>query len=237
MKRRNNSVYVLSLIALMIAIQCIFGFTPLGTIQTPALTITLMGIPVAIMACVFGPVMGTISGAVWGAISLIQAFTGMDAMGTLLLSATDISPARKILGLVCMCFIARMLAGFLAGLFFDLVRKKDKKGYVSSLVASLSVSFFNTLFFMTLFCLFFFTAKAVQDNYVSYYVSQGWNAANPFIFVIAVIGINFIVELSVNGIVGSLASYGLIQASEKMGLSNPFPRFFQRTNASKTKNG
>jgi len=236
MKRRNNNVYVLATIAIMSAVMFIFGFTPLGTIQTPGLTITLMGIPVAIMACVFGPIMGLVSGAIWGSISLIQAFTAMDAMGTLILTSEYISFPRKILGLICMCLIARMLAGFLAGLIFDAIKKKDKKGYLASLAASLSVSFFNTLFFMTLFCLFFFTSKTIQDNYVAYYIEQGFNASNPIIFVFAVIGLNFVIELAVNGIVGSLASFAISKAATRMGLYDPFFHFFRTKKISDNKN-
>ena len=110
--RRNNTVYLLAVMSLMIAIMILFGFTPIGTIATPALTITLMGIPVAVIACVFGPIMGLVAGSVWGIISIIQAFSGMDATGVLLLSAPDIPAANKYIGLIFMCLIARMLTGF-----------------------------------------------------------------------------------------------------------------------------
>ena len=85
--RRSNTVYLLALSAILIAVMFVFGFTPLGTITTGALTITLMGIPVCIIASVFGPIMGAFAGLVWGSISMIQAFIGMDATGTMLLNA------------------------------------------------------------------------------------------------------------------------------------------------------
>ena len=210
--RRNNTVYLLAVMSLMIAIMILFGFTPIGTIATPAFTITLMGIPVAVIACVFGPIMGLVAGSVWGIISIIQAFSGMDATGVLLLSAPDIPAANKYIGLIFMCLIARMLTGFLAGFFFDLVKRFDKRGFFASFAGSLSTAFFNT--------------ETIQNTYVNAFIEAGWAAQNPFIFVIAVIGFNFIVELLVNAIVGSFVSFGITQGARKIGLSNPLPRFF-----------
>lgn len=221
--RRNNTVYLLTTISLMIAIQFIFGFTPIGTISTGALTITLMGIPLAIMCCTYGPIMGTIGGLVWGIISIIQAFCGMDATGTLILNAEDITWSTKISGLIVMCVVARMLAGFLGGFFYDLVRHYDKRGLLSSFVASASVSLFNTFFFMTFFCLFFYNTETIK----SLCESAGYSATNPFLFVIAIIGINFIVELLVNAIAGTALSFGLSKIEEKIDFRNPFPRIFR----------
>lgn len=222
--RRNNTIYLIALSGLMIAIMFLFGFTPLGTISVGMLTITLMGIPIAIMACVFGLIAGAVGGLIWGIISIIQAFAGMDATGVLILNAESFSWGRKIAGLLTMCIGARMLAGFLAGLIFDLVKRYDKKGWWSSLAASISVSLFNTIFFMTFFCLFFFKTKEVQDMASS----AGWSTVNPFAFVFAIIGVNFIVEFLVNGIVASAASYGIYIGANKIGLKNILPRFFQK---------
>ena len=210
--RRNNTVYLLAVMSLMIAIMILFGFTPIGTIATPAFTITLMGIPVAVIACVFGPIMGLVAGSVCGLISILQACSA--------------PAANKYIGLIFMCLIARMLTGFLAGFFFDLVKRFDKRGFFASFAGSLSTAFFNTLFFMSFFVIFFFNTETVQNTYVNAFIEAGWAAQNPFIFVIAVIGFNFIVELLVNAIVGSFVSFGITQGARKIGLSNPLPRFF-----------
>lgn len=222
MKRRNNKIYALSLISLMIAIMFIFGFTPLGTISFGALNITLMGIPIAIIACLFGPIMGAIMGAVWGTISLIQAFTLMDPTAILLNNYVPeyISQARWIIGMIVTCFITRTIVGFLSGVFFDLMKKVDKKGYVSSLIGSMTVPLLNTILFMTSFCLFFYNTKAIQENFSQY--------TNPFTFVIGIVGINFIIEFLVNAILGSAISFSIMKASEKMGLASPFKHFFTK---------
>lgn len=219
-KRRFNNVYALSVSALMIAIMFIFGFTPIGTIQTPALTITLMGIPVSIMAVVFGPWMGAIAGLIWGGISMIQAFTGMDATATLLqgcMNSGEISAGRYFGGLIVMCVVARVLVGFLTGLIYDAIKIKDKKGIIATTVSCACTALLNTILFMSSFC-FFYYGTPVIDKLGTY--------ANPFVFVFAIIGVNFVVEFLVNSIVGSGIVYAIKKGAEKMHVVSPFPHFF-----------
>lgn len=223
-KRRNNTVYLLTTISLMIAIQLIFGFTPLGTIQTPIFTITLMGIPLAIFAAMYGPIMGAIGGIIWGLISIAQAFMGMDATGTLILNqVNDVSWGMKIGGMICMCIIARMLAGLLAGIIFDLIHLADKHGIIASAVSSAAVSIFNTVLFMSFFCLFFYNSELIQETLV-----QPSGATNPFYFVVAIVGTNFFIEVTINMIVGTAVSYLLFRIASKIGFENPFPRIEHR---------
>lgn len=220
-KRRNNTIYVLSILSLMIAIMFIFGFTPIGTIKTATLTITLMGIPVSIIAVIFGPWMGLMAGAVWGCISIIQAFTGMDATAILLQNCVadgEITNTRFLLGLITMCLIARMLVGFLTGLIFDSIKTVDKKGYIATLVSCMSTALLNTILFMTSFCLFFYNTPVLTHF--------GRTFANPFVFVFVIIGINFVVEFAVNCVAGSAIVFGLQQVATKLQINTPFKHFF-----------
>lgn len=224
--RRYNGVYILTVCALMISIMLVFGFTPIGTISTGALTITLMGIPVAIMACLFGPIMGAFAGLVWGLISMTQAFLGMDATGVMILASQNLSPFTKYFGLISICVIARVLCGFFAGFFYDLVKKFDRKGFWAALVGSISTSLLNTIFFMTFFCIFFYNMPEIQEAY---------NPINVFAFVITIIGFNFVVEFLVNGIAGSTATFGICKAANHIGVSNPLPRFFKEDKVAEVK--
>jgi uncharacterized membrane protein len=228
-KRRYNNVYALAVSAIMIAIMFIFGFTPLGTIQTPILTITLMGIPVSIIAVVFGPWMGALAGLIWGGISMIQAFTGMDATALILqssMNAGEISSARYFGGLIVMCVVARVLVGFLTGVIYDAIRIKDKKGIVATIISCACTALLNTILFMTSFCLFYYGTPVIS------HIGAG-SYANPFVFVFAIIGINFVVEFLVNSIVGSGIVYGIKLSAEKMHVASPFPRFFVKKEENK----
>lgn len=221
-KRRNYAVYTLSVMSLMIAIMFLFGFTPIGTIQTGALTITLMGIPVSIIACIFGPWMGLLVGAIWGFISILQAVLGMDATALLLQSSVangEITASRYWLGLICMCLVARMLVGFLTGFIHDAIKIKDHKGYVATLVSSACTALLNTILFMTTFCLFFYDTPVIGHL---------GTFANPFVFVFAIIGVNFIVEFIVNSIAGSTIVFILEKTATKLNINSTFMHFFTK---------
>ncbi len=221
-KRRFNNVYALSVSAIMVAIMFIFGFTPIGTIQTLGLTITLMGIPVSIMAVVFGPVMGALAGLLWGIISVIQAFTGVDATANILQSCVangEISFGRFLSGLIVMAVISRILVGFLTGVIYDAIKIKDKKGILATFVSCACTALLNTIFFMTSFCLFFYGTPVI--SHIGTY-------ANPFVFVFAIIGVNFVVEFLVNSIVGTGIVYGVKFGADRMHVVSPFPHFFTK---------
>lgn len=215
--RRNNTIYAMTIIAMMIGIMFLMGFTPLGTIPAGVLTITLLGIPVAIVCCLFGPWMGLLIGAIWGTISLIQGLTGLDPSGPIL---WEYSP----IGLVVTCYIPRMLTGFIAGTTYELNRRWDKKGYWSAVISSALVSLLNTALFMTSYCLFFFSSPAVQDSAKTLGQTTGWNTLNPFLFIIAAIGWNFLAEFLVNAVAGSACAYGVKTAADKLGFESPFSK-------------
>jgi len=221
--RRNNAVYAVAVISLMLALMLVFGYTPLATISFAGFSITLMGIPMAVISCLFGPWMGLFAGAVWGTIAFTNAWFGMDALGYALLNEPSIPLGLRIGGILTCCYVARMLVGFLSGLFFDLMHTVDHKGYWSSLVGSATVPLLNTTFFMTFFCLFFYSTDFLQQNYV---LKLG--AANPFLFVVLLVGWNFLIEFLVNTILGSTVTYGIYAGSRKLNVVSPFPHFFQK---------
>ena len=65
----------LTQLSLLIALLAVLGFTPLGFIMIPPVSITLMHIPVIIGAILLGPLDGAILGGVFGCISLFKAVT------------------------------------------------------------------------------------------------------------------------------------------------------------------
>ena len=63
----------LAQLAMLIAIQAILTFTPLGFIMIPPISITIMHIPVIIGAVTMGPLFGGILGASFGVMSMLKA--------------------------------------------------------------------------------------------------------------------------------------------------------------------
>ena len=188
----NFSTLRLVQLALFTAIIFLMAFTPIGYIKTGGLSITLLVLPVTVGAIVLGPVSGAILGAMFGLTSLIQCF-GLDPFGTTLFG---ISPVYTII----LCFVPRILMGWLAGLIFRVVHKIDKRKSISYIVGSLAGPLLNTILFMSAFVLFFY-----HTDYVQQFVT-GLGASNAFTFVIAFVGINGLIEAGINFVAGTAVS-------------------------------
>ena len=180
-------------LGLFTAIILLMAFTPLGYIKTPALSITLLVVPVTVGAIVLGPVGGAILGAVFGATSFIQCF-GMDPFGTTLFG---INPFATFI----MCFIPRILMGWLSGLIFLGVKRVDKTKSVSYAVSNLAGPLLNTILFMFTFALFFFRSTFVQESFV---VPMG--SPNVIGFLLAFVGINGLIEAGACFLLGTAIS-------------------------------
>ena len=157
---RKNSNHVrivnLTITALLTAIIVVMAFTPIGYLRVGPLELTLIMIPVIIGAVTQGPAVGTFLGAVFGITSFIQCFTG-SALGAILVS-------KSIFKTFIVCFATRLLTGFLCGLIYKVCAKHDKKQSWSLLVAGVSGSLFNTLFFLGSLALLFMNTTFTPEQ-------------------------------------------------------------------------
>ncbi|MBE6879194.1 MAG: ECF transporter S component [Ruminococcaceae bacterium] len=173
---KKTKTLKLAQLALLVAIVLVMAYTPLGYLRTLGLEISFLMIPVTIGAIILGPVEGAILGLVFGLTSFATCF-GSSPFGAALLA---INPVYTFIG----CVVTRVLAGFLTGILFKVV-KKLKLGYE---ITSLAGPMFNTLFFMSALVLFFYNTEFIQN------LAATLGAANPFTFVIAFVGLQGIVE-------------------------------------------
>lgn len=210
--KKKGTLYLVQM-ALLVAIIILMAFTPIGYIRMPGLEITLIVVPVAVGAVLMGPAGGAILGGVFGITSFIQCF-GMSPFGAALL---QINPVWTFL----VCVPTRILAGWLAGLIFYGMQKLRSKGmekkglqaegngekssftkYLPHYVANLACPVFNTIFFMSTLCIFFFQTDFIQG------LAGG---ANVFAFVVAFVGINGLIEAATCFVVGSAISQVLVR--------------------------
>ena len=192
MKNRTN-VRWLTQLALLVAILLVLNYTPLGYLQIGPLSASLLTVPVAIGAMTMNPMAGAILGGVFGATSFIQAVEGKSAMGAALF---QVSPA----GTFVVCFVARVLMGLCVGLIFNGLKKLDKPGTWSYILSAMCAPALNTLFFMGYIVLAFYGCDYLQ-NPVSV---KG--AANPFMFVVLLVGVQGVAEFLVSGILGGIVA-------------------------------
>lgn len=187
---RSTKTIKMAQMAILIAVVLIMAFTPLGYLKTAGLEISLITIPVAIGAMVIGPVAGAVLGAVFGLTSFYQCF-GMSPFGAVLLG---INPLYTFL----VCVPTRILMGYLAGVLFKVFIKADKSNTVCYFVGGFMTAFLNTLFFMGTLILFFWNTEYIQ--------SLNAAGANAFMFVVAFVGINGVVEWIATTVAGGIVS-------------------------------
>ena len=167
-------------LALFTAIIALLNLTPLGFINTPGLSITLVGVPVIVGAIVLGPVSGAILGAVFGITSFLRCF-GIEAFGVQLLA---INPVFTFIT----CMVPRILMGWITGLIFLGFKRMDKTKVWSYAATSLIGSLLNTIFFLSSVILFFY-----QTDYIQGFATSV-QATNVFAFFFAIASVNGSVE-------------------------------------------
>lgn len=196
----------LTVASLIMAIIVLMGFTPLGYIKIGVIEVTFMMIPVVIGAATLGVGWGAFFGTVFGLTSFLQCF-GYSPFGTALFA---INPAATFI----MCFVPRLLMGFLSGVIFKAISKIDKTKMISFICASISGAVLNTLFFTVGFLIFFRNADLTA--------SFGIDLAQ--MSVIDVMGIlitfNAILEIIVCGVIGTALSKVIVKFVLKNGITD-----------------
>ena len=184
----------------LIAIIVLMSFTPIGYLKVGAIEITFIMIPVIIGAITLGAKSGAILGAVFGITSFIQCF-GASPFGAMLLSINWFFTLLT-------CLIPRILMGWLTGVIFSALYKKDKtKGNaLSFIITSLVAPMLNTFFFM----LFIIVLFGSSD-----YIIELQAGRNIFAFVVWFVGLNVVIEAAVSFLVGGTISKAVYKFANK----------------------
>lgn len=132
--------------AMLLAIEAIFCFTPLGSIPIPPLVATTAMVPVVITAILMGPWAGSAMGLFAGIFSfIVWTFMPPNAVTAFIFTPTVSHSFWSVL----ICFVPRILAGTVAGLLFKALRAKcninNPVHYAASGVAGSLVNTFGVL--------------------------------------------------------------------------------------------
>ena len=201
-KRTKISVQDMVQLSVLIAILLLLELTGLGMIKTAGLEITILMVPVIVGAIVMGPAAGAVLGGVFGCISFWECF-GKSWFGTMLLG---INPVFTFL----VCVPTRILAGCLCGLTFKALHKLDKSNLWSFGAAGLIGALCNTVLFMSMLCLCFYNTEYIQG----FVAALG--SSNAFLFVIAFVGVNGLVEGAVCLITGAAIAKAVMYSRGKL---------------------
>jgi len=131
--KKKVPVRKLTVTGMMVAITMILAYTPLGIIPLQPVSATITHIPTIIIAILEGPIVGAITGAAFGIVSLFKAVTQPAGI----LDPCFMNPLVSVLPRICI--------GLVAGYSYKLLHKVSSKGLVCAVVASALGSLTNTL--------------------------------------------------------------------------------------------
>lgn len=198
----------LAFLGLLTAVMFIMAFTPLGYLKTPVLSITFMTVPVIIAAVLLRPVDSAIIGGIFGLTSFIQAVSGGSALTGALF---QLNPWLTAL----LCFVPRILEGWLGGLIFRGLRRIDKTKLISYAATSLAVPLMNTLFFMSALFIFFYNTDIIKG------IAEKNGADNVFTLFFAMAGVNAVLEAVICFVIGTAITKALAVVAGKARMYQP----------------
>lgn len=161
-------------------------------IKVGVIEITLGMIPVAIGAITMGPMGGFMLGTVFGTASLFQCF-GLFIPSPFGQTVLSINPIFTII----LCYVPRMLMGFLVGAIFKAFKKKNAFAYGFS---ALMAAVLNTIFFVPLAMAMFWETAYFKS------LCEFFNTDNLLMFAITFSGINAVVEAVVCCVLGGASA-------------------------------
>ncbi|MEG1943336.1 MAG: ECF transporter S component, partial [Angelakisella sp.] len=123
MNKEKNKLHRMTQLSLLLALEILMGFTPLGMLQVPPVSITLMHIPVIIGGILLGYGAGAFLGGAIGVLSMIRAtFAAAGPIDLLFNPAVSGNP----IGSIVMAVLPRILLGIVAVFVYRVLTAKTK---------------------------------------------------------------------------------------------------------------
>lgn len=199
----NKKTITLVQTALLTAVTILLAYMPM---KVGAIEMTLRMIPVVLGGIIMGPWIGAFLGGIFGLTSLFECLgilgIPLSAFGSLIIG---ISPLRTIITV----FVPRILMGFLSALIFRAIFKLEKnKHWFSYLVSNISGALLNTVLFTSATLLLF----SGNTEFTSTMSVWGIQTGNVWLFVVAFVGLNGIIEAAVCAFAGTAISKGVFTA-------------------------
>lgn len=164
---------VLAAIVVVIQLMSSFG------IHVGPVAISLVLVPIAIGAILYGPLAGAFLGGVFGVIVIAMIFAGMDPASMVMMQFN--APAT-----IAVCLVKGIAAGLVCGLVYKAF-EKIKKGRTGAVVGTICCPFVNTGIYVLMVITIFRQLMEQQFNVT------GTSAV--FAALVGVIAVNFISEL------------------------------------------
>ena len=205
-------------LAVLLALEIIIAFTPLGTIQVGTVAATLGHIPVIIAAVVMGTAEGAFMGFVFGLLSFIY-WTFVQPANPTAFMFTPFCQLGEIRGSVwslLICFVPRILIGVVAGEVCKLVKRTTGKDGPAYGLAGAAGSAVTTVLVLGM------TYLLIGRQYVAAVFQGGSAPENAMAWLLAAIGsvvlTNGIPELIVGVLMAIGVGYALVPRTRVLGV-------------------
>lgn len=176
----KNVAFLAVSVALVVVLQVWGSAIPIGPIN---MNLTL--IPIVLGGVLLGPAAGAFLGCAAGLIVLINGMTGADVFTNFLLGQQPVFTAF-------LCIVKTTAAGFVSGLLFRALRKKNR--YAAVFVSGLAAPVVNTGLFVV-------GALIMSGTIGEFMAGTEFAGMSVAYFVVVVLaGVNFLVEFALNAI-------------------------------------
>ncbi len=191
------------ILAIFIAIEIIFCFTPLGSLPLgPGIVATLAHIPAIIAAIMLGKKAGLFMGVVMGLCSLVW-WTTIGIGTPSAFAFTPFAPYGNVFSLI-ICIVPRVIFPVLTSIIFEALRGKIKVVPAAAVAGVVSTAFHSALVLSLIYFCFVGNSELSQmvgDNYIKFIIAWG--------------GVNAIMEIIVGGVVSAALVVPLLKVSKR----------------------
>ena len=207
MEEKKLDIRYLTQLALLVAVELMMYYTPLGMLPLPGQYASLLTVPVAVGAMLLGPAAGGILGGLFGFLSFWKALQ----TGTLIGAGVSL-PAIFVL-----CVVTRTLMGILTGWVFRLIDWIDRNHTVSCFVGGIAAPLLNTALYMGVYVVILMNNVLLQNVLASTVGEQvlEYLKHNVILFIAAYVGVQALIEAGVGCVVSGGACKALRVALKK----------------------
>lgn len=199
---KKQDVRYLTEMALLVAIILVMKLTGLSSIPVGPLNMTLTMVPIAIGAMLMGPLAGGVLGLIYGFTSFYDAVSGGSVMTGVFF---QLSPVHTFL----LCVGMRVLVGVGAGWLFRALHRVDPTKTICYFITGLCTPLLNTALFMGYIVAVFYQTDFIQERVAAL------GAANPFLFVVLLVGVQGLVEAGTGAVVGGGVAKAVAKALKR----------------------
>jgi uncharacterized membrane protein len=189
---QRKSAQFLALLGMLVGIEILLAFTPLGFIPLGFTKATTIHIPVIIGAIFLGPTGGVILGGIFGILSIISNTLTPTLTSFVFSPFVVIGDIRGNLASVIVAILPRMMIGFIAAYTYKYVKRIKQHSVLPFALAGIIGSLTNTFLVMLGIYLFFGQQYAMVKNIP---------LSALFGVIMGIIGINGIPEAIVAGMI------------------------------------